>query len=230
MKKIKENDIDFICSINAPCFHMLSLKEIELIQQTKTQIQFRKGETITKQGTYASYILFIIKGVVKQYIEERDKNFNLQILTDGDFIGVNTLFNDETYNYSTYALDDTQVLLIDKNNLINIIRGNGSFAYNLIHNHGKHNQLLYETIRNLMYKQMNGRLATTLLYLADDKFISKNIFTLLTRKDIAEFAGISTESTVKFLRNLDKEGVLTLQEKDIIINDKETLKTIAEKG
>lgn len=230
MKKVTENDIDFICSIDAPCFHSLSLDEIASIQESKTQILFRKGENLTKQGTYASYILFIIKGIVKQHLEEKDKNYNIQILTNGDFIGLNTLFNKDTYNCSTIALDDTQVLLIDKKNLTDIIYNNGTFSYNLIHNHCKQNELLYDAVKNLMYKQMNGRLATALLYLSDDKFMPFNVFNLLTRKDIAEFAGISTESTVKLLKSLEKDGILKLQDKDIVIVEREVLVDIAEKG
>ena len=63
MKTIQENDSDFICNINAPCFHTLSEPEINLIKESNTQVSFRKGENLTKQGTYASYILFILKGV-----------------------------------------------------------------------------------------------------------------------------------------------------------------------
>ena len=57
-----------------------------------------------------------------------------------------------------------------------------------------------------MYKQMNGRMADTLLYIDNLKNEKADIFQLLSRKDLADFAGISTESTVKLLKMFEKEG------------------------
>ena len=77
---------------------------------------------------------------------------------------------------------------------------------------------------------MNGRLAGTLLYLNSLKENQPNIFQLLTRKELADFAGISTESTVKLLKTFEKEGLIRLQEKDIIILDTDSLTGICKRG
>ena len=66
-----------------------------------------------------------------------------------------------------------------------------------------------------MYKQMNGRLADTLLYIDSLKTEKAEIFQLLSRKDLADFAGISTESAVKLLKTFEKDGLIELHEKDI---------------
>ena len=230
MKTIQENDSNFICNINAPCFHMLSEPELSLIRKSNTQVSFRKGENLTKQGTYASYILFILKGVAKQHLEEKDKNYNLKLLIEGDFIGLSTVFEKETYSYSTIALTDTQVMLIEKETIENIIRDNGSFAFNIIHRHCAQSEILYGAVRNLMYKQMNGRMADTLLYLSKEEFLPYDIFTHLTRKDLADFAGISTESAVKIIKSFERDGIIQLKGKRILIRNKDQLKDIAEKG
>lgn len=230
MKTIQENDSDFICDINAPCFHMLSESELSLIRKSNTQVSFRKGENLTKQGTYASYILFILKGVAKQHLEEKDKNYNLKLLIEGDFVGLSTVFEKETYSYSTIALTDTQVMLIEKETIENIIRDNGSFAFNIIHRHCAQSEILYGAVRNLMYKQMNGRMADTLLYLSKEEFVPYDIFTHLTRKDLADFAGISTESAVKIIKSFERDGIIQLKGKRILIRNKDQLKDIAEKG
>ena len=54
MKTILENDYDFVCDIQAPCFQMLTPEEMELVQGSKTQVLFRKGDNLTKQGAFAS--------------------------------------------------------------------------------------------------------------------------------------------------------------------------------
>jgi CRP/FNR family transcriptional regulator len=81
-----------------------------------------------------------------------------------------------------------------------------------------------------MYKQMNGRMADTLLYVDSLKKEKPEIFQLLSRKDMADFAGISTESTVKILKSFEKDGLLELHEKDIKIIKYESLEEISRKG
>src|SRR5664280_3570625 len=69
MKTILETDRDFICDIKAPCFQMLLPEEAEVVRASKTQVLFRKDDNLTKQGAFASYVLFIIDGFAKQYLE-----------------------------------------------------------------------------------------------------------------------------------------------------------------
>ena len=85
-------------------------------------------------------------------------------------------------------------------------------------------------MQNQFFKQMNGRLAGSLLYLNSLKDNQPNIFQLLTRKELADFAGISTESAVKLLKTFEKEGLIKLQEKDIIILDTDSLSGIYKRG
>lgn len=231
MKTITETDKDFVCEIKAPCFQQLTIDESELIRNSKTQVLFRKGDTLTKQGTFASYILFLINGVVKLYIEGDDnRSFNIRIIQPGEFIGLSSVFSKNIYTYTTSALTNCQVLLIKKESLETVLRGNGSFSFSLIQRYCNQNADLHDVMQNQFFKQMNGRLAGTLLYLNSLKENQPNIFQLLTRKELADFAGISTESTVKLLKTFEKEGLIRLQEKDIIILDKDSLTGICKRG
>jgi CRP/FNR family transcriptional regulator len=56
------------------------------------------------------------------------------------------------------------------------------------------------------------------------------IFQLLSRKDIADFSGISTESAVKLLKLFEKDGLIELYEKDIRILKQDTLLELSRKG
>jgi CRP-like cAMP-binding protein len=231
MKPISETDREFICDIQAPCFQTLSKTEIELIRASKTQVLFRKGENLTKQGTFASYVLFVINGIVKQYVEgDGTHNFSLRIIHQGEFVGLSSVFSKNTFNYSSIAITDTQVFLIEKEAISKVIKQNGIFAYNIITRYSEHNSILFDTIRNLMYKQINGRMAETLLYLEKESYNNSSIFPLLSRKDIADFAGTTTESAVKILKSFEKDGIIRLEEKDIIINNKILLQEISKRG
>jgi len=231
MKTILETDQDFICEIQAPCFQMLSPDEVILVKASKTQVLFRKGDNLTKQGAFASYILFIINGLAKQYLEgSGTRNFNLRIIRAGEFVGLSAVFTKNSFNYSSIALTDCQVFLVEKEAISKVVKQNGIFGYSIIKRYCEQNADLFNTVRNLMYKQMNGRMADTLLYIESLKSENPEIFQLLSRKDVADFAGISTESAVKLLKSFEKDGLIELNEKDIRLVNQNALMEISRRG
>ena len=231
MKPILETDKEFICDIQAPCFQLLSPEEANLVRASKTQVLFRKGDNLTKQGAFASYALFVIKGLAKQYIEgDNSKNYNLRIIQPGEFVGLSAVFNKNTFNYSSVAITDCQVFLVEKEAIKAVIQQNGQFGFNMIRRYCGQNANLFDTLRTVFFKQMNGRIADTLLYLDSLKFQNPDIFQLLSRKDIADFAGISTESGVKLLKSFEKDGLIELHEKDIVLVNYTELLEISKKG
>jgi len=231
MKPILETDREFICDIQAPCFQMLSPDEVKLVRASKTQVLFRKGDNLTKQGAFASYVLFIISGLAKQYVEgDNTKNFNLRIIKPGEFVGLSAVFTKNTFNYSSVALTDCQVFLVEKDAIGKVVKQNGMFAFNIINRYCEQNANLFDTLKTVIYKQMNGRMADTLLYIDGIKNDNPDIFQLLSRKDIADFAGTSTESAVKLLKSFEKDGLIVLNEKDVVIEKRSELVEISKKG
>lgn len=231
MKTILETDKEFVCDIQAPCFKMLSPEEVELVRASKTQVLFRKGDNLTKQGAFSSYVLFIIDGLAKQYIEgDASRSFNLKIICPGEFTGLSTVFMKNTFNYSSVALTDCKAFLIEKDTIARVVKQNGMFGFNIIKRYCEQNAVLYETLTTVLYKQMNGRMANVLLYIDGLKNEYPEIFQLLSRKDIADFAGTSTESAVKLLKSFERDNLIKLNEKDILVINHEALKEISIRG
>jgi CRP-like cAMP-binding protein len=231
MKTILETDREFICDIQAPCFQMLIPAEIEMIRASKTQVLFRKGDMLSKQGAFASYVLFIMNGLSKQYLEgELNRNYNLRIIVPGEFIGLSAVFSKNTFSYSSVAITDCQAYLIEKEAIAKVIKQNGTFAYMIIKRYCEQNADLFSIVQKLNNKQMNGRLADALLYIDSLKNENKEVFQLLSRKDLAEFAGISTESAVKLLKSFEKDQLIILNDKNIELLNYPALKEISQKG
>jgi CRP/FNR family transcriptional regulator len=69
-----------------------------------------------------------------------------------------------------------------------------------------------------------------LLYIESLKPEHPDIFQLLSRKDLADFAGISTESAVKLLKMFEKDNLITLHEKDIVLENPVELMEISKHG
>jgi CRP/FNR family transcriptional regulator len=231
MKTVFEDDNEYFCDIQAPCFMELLPEEIKLVQSGRTQVLFRRGESLTKQGTFASYVLFIVTGYSRQYIEgEGQRDFNMRIIKPGEFLGLSAVFSGNTFNYSTIALTDCLAFLIEKQAIATLSKQNGNFGFSIIKRYCELNSRLFQSLNSVIFHQMNGRLAETLIYIDGFKKENPEIFQLLSRKELADFAGISMESGVKLLKNFEKDGLIDLDEKDIRIVNYGKLAEIAKRG
>jgi CRP/FNR family transcriptional regulator len=219
------------CKNSSQCFRKLIPSELEFINQHKTQIQYKKGETICKQGAFASYVLYIADGLVKIYLESPgSKNINVKISQTSEFFGLSSIFGDNIYNYSVQALHDSSICLVDKGSFKKLLLNNGNFASEVIKWYCENEKQLFFKIKSLGHKQMHGRLADILLYLCSDAFKEKNIFSYLSRKDIADFSCISTESVVRLLTELKNEKIIEMDGKNIEILQLDLLKEISRRG
>jgi len=219
------------CKRSAKCFKELIPSELEFINQNKTQIVYKKGETICKQGAFASYVSYISDGLVKLYLDNpNNKNLNLKILKTSEFIGFSSIYGDNIYHYSTVALKDSVICLIEKNSFRKLLVNNGPFASKIIKWYCEHEKQLFNKIHSLGNKQMHGRLADALLYLSDQDLEGVQIFSHLSRKDIAEFAGVSTESTVRLLTEFKNDNIIDTEGKEIEIVNLKMLKEISRRG
>ena len=219
------------CKRSSKCFKKLIPSELEFINQNKTQILYRKGENICKQGAFASYVLYISEGLVKLYLESpQNKNINLKILKTSEYIGLSSIYADNIYHYSTIALKDSVICLIEKDSFRKLLAGNGHFASEIIKWYCKNEKQLFNKIQGLGNKQMHGRLADTLIYLCNENYQEEKVFPYLSRKDIAEFAGLSTESAVRILTELKNENIIDIAGRNIKILNPDLLKDISRRG
>ncbi len=231
MKAITNSDNGFSCDITLPCFASLTPEEVALVRESRVQVNFRRGENITKQGAFASYIIFIVEGYSRQYIEgSGGRDYNLRIISPGEMLGLSALFNRNTFNYSVVTVTETTGLLIEKEAITGLVKQNGTFAFNIIRRYCRHNALLYSSLDQLLNLQANGRMATVLLRLAPDNFDGMDLFSHLSRRELADFAGISTEGAVKILKSLEKDGIIRLKERSITILNRARLEEISRTG
>ena len=219
------------CKRSSKCFKKLIPSELAFINQNKTQIQYRKGETICKQGAFASYVLYITNGLVKIYLESQgNRNINVNISKSNEFIALSAIFGENIYNYSALALCDSSICLIEKESFKKLVLHNGVFASEIVKWYCDKEKQLFDKIKSIGHKQMHGRLADVLLYLNSFNLDQDDIFAHLTRKDFADFACISMESIVRLLAELKNENIIELEGKKIKILRLDQLKEISRRG
>ncbi len=212
-------------------FEELFPDELKIIAGSKTQISYLKGENIFKQGAFSPYVIYVVKGLIKVYLQTGyDKQINISLAGTGDFLAFSAVFGENIHNYSSQALKDSVICMIEKESLKKILLEHPEFALQVTSKNYRNERHLLGIIKNVTYKQMRGKLASSLLYLSQEEFLKENIFNCLTRQEIADFAAISTESAIKFLKEFEKENIIKLKGRNIEITDKRKLEIISKTG
>ncbi|MFO7721963.1 MAG: Crp/Fnr family transcriptional regulator [Bacteroidales bacterium] len=213
------------------CFEKLSAEENALVEGNMTELTYKKGEIITKQGTIAPHVVFLVKGLVKAYIEGLTGNLILKIISANKFVSLSSAMEGNTiFHYSTAAYVDCQVRLIDVNIFRHLMTTNAAFASEVFNVQSSSSVQIYGRFFCLTQKQSYGRLADILLCLADNVFGSNAFELELSRKEIAELSGMTTESVVRIIKKFKEENLIRTQGKVIEIVDYEKLRMISITG
>lgn len=204
------------------------LTDYEIERMLSVKITFNKGETICKQGAIASYMILLTDGLSKNFLEgNNEKGFNFKIIKPFNFIGLSSLYGNNLYAFSGSALTKCEAYLIESQLFKNIVSSNRDFSKHVMNWYCETTQSHFRRMSSLANKQSLARLCETLLYLEEDIFDGSINTMTVSRKDIAELAAISTESAVRFLSDLNKDGIIKIHHNKIEVKNKSVLKLIS---
>jgi len=204
------------------CVNLLSSNNFELEElfNSKRTINYKKSETIFKQSTFVSHIAFIRSGIVKIFTEGyNNKNIILRFITKNNFIGLPFIFNNNYSFYTATAINDVELCLIEKSEFANFMIKDDTLKKNILNIISNNTSLLYDKISSLGTKQLHGRLASAIINLSKGDFREENIFSYITKKELAEYTGMSLESLMRLLNELKSDKIIEQKGKEIVIND-----------
>lgn len=206
-------------------------KDFDKLEKASVRLNFKKGETILKQGVMPSYIVYLEKGIVKfNYENEAGKNLILTIVSAPRILGGANLFYKDNNMFSIIAVEDCEVIMIESKVLEQVLMDNSKFAMMMFQ---VASEMFKKSVMNfisLAHKQKEGRIADIFLYLAAEVYHDTSFYLSLTRKEIAEFAGCSTENVIMTLSKWQNEGIIAIDGKLFEIKDTEKLKYLSKIG
>ena len=179
------------CKFNCSNHNSLNKNELNTLNNAKRNIVYKKGETIFKQSTYISHIVYIRSGLIKVLTEGyHNKNIILNFVGKGQYLGLPFLFNDNYSYYTATVIKDVELCLIEKSFFANLVLNNKKLNKQILNIISLDANVLYNKISSLGTKQLHGRLAAAILTLSEPEYFEENIFLYLTKKELAEFAGM----------------------------------------
>lgn len=194
------------------------------------QAQFRKHEKICRQGDNVTHAIYLVEGTAKLFIEGiNGHNIILYLMKPPAYIGLLSFFESISYTYSVTALEDSRVCMVDLDYLKSLYLENHEVLLKLNKAFGKSVALIMNKLICLNQKNTRGRIAESLLYLSG--FNGSNRFNLsVTRRELGEMSAISEENTVRLLAELSREGIISIEGREVTINDRNLLGKISDLG
>ena len=212
------------------CFKILSEQEMNLLQNNRTEIHFNKGETIIKQGTKSSDILYLKEGLVKVGVNNGDNNLILCIKTKNHFIGTENIYGYEYHAYTVTALEDSVICFIDTSAIRQLIKQNNNFNAELYKVITSNTLMTFNRFFSLTQKQLHGRFADILLCLSNKIYKSKKFDLPLSRKDLAALTGMAPESVIRIIKDFKTDKIISTKGKRIEILNEPLLEKISNVG
>ncbi len=220
-----------LCHVKFNGFETLNEDELNAFKESHCKVVYQKGETITKEGTRCNNIICIKKGYAKLFIKGLEKkNIIIKVLKEGDFIVSPGLFTDDLNHFSVSAITEVDTCLISIEAFTSAFRNNNRFAEQILQLNHHITQDLYNQLINFSHKKMTGRIASTIIYLSEKIYNSKNFHTTLSRQDIADLSSVSKESLIRVLKDFKESNIIAINGNHIEINSSKTLHDICRVG
>lgn len=228
----KENICSCVDCENAwPVFKRLTHEELEYVNSNRFEATFKPGEVIIKQGSPASNVVFLVKGMAKVYMEgQGDRNLIINLARPGRMIVGPGIYTDQRHMFTVSALNDIRACFIEVSVIKKLVLQNSLFAEGIIEDISIKSQYNLNRLMSLTQKKMPGRVAEIILMLADSIFESDEFTLLLSRQELADLSGMAKESVVRILKEFSNEGIIDSGCPKFKILDKDKLKMISLNG
>ncbi|MFY0653163.1 MAG: Crp/Fnr family transcriptional regulator [Cyclobacteriaceae bacterium] len=211
-------------------FNLLGKEELDILDKTRMEVQFKKGEIIYKQGTPLTHVVIIHDGLGKIYIEgSNNRNLTLCYTKKYELNGGVGIFVDQRHHSSLMAVTDCKSCFIDIQAFKAVMYGNAAFMEAYLKEYSERVLHSYNQMVVLTQKNMEGRMAEAILDLNDNIF-ENEVITNISKQDLSEFTAMTKESAIRVLRDFSEEGQIEISNQTIRVLDRESLEHIAQYG
>lgn len=208
------------CDARSKGFMCSTSDEIsDRISGVKADCRYKAGEVIFRTGDKPLGLFSVKKGVVKlEALSEDGDAHTLRLVGAGGLLGYRSLFSGENYKKSAIALDETEICFIPKSEVMELFNCHPELGFKMISQLGNDLDRAEGKWVDQIDKGAPARVADALLFL-NEKFSNSS----WTRKEIAEWAGTTTETVIRTLAQFEKDGIISQNYKNFTILSKQKL-------
>jgi CRP/FNR family cyclic AMP-dependent transcriptional regulator len=202
------------------------LSEISLITKRR---RLRAGEALFHKGDEGGDIYVIVSGRLKAYATGPDgDDVVFRYMGAGEVVGELGAFVEGKRTASTVAVEDCELLMIQKRDLIPLLRHQPEISIRLLGVLAARTIKLSESLEDNNFRPVSARLAKCLLSFADrwpepGKNGAVRIRLRLPQGELGDLVGATRESVNKLIRQWTVEGILEMHDGAVTIKNRAAL-------
>ncbi|AFY37759.1 putative transcriptional regulator, Crp/Fnr family [[Leptolyngbya] sp. PCC 7376] len=197
----------------------------ELARSSEIDI-YQQGEVLIHEGEKFPaklHVIFCGRFLVSK-IALSGKESNLRALSSGEMFAAPALFGDGIAPATVTALQDSQIITIDKSALIKTIQTAPEVALHILHYFNQRLQEMHQTIHGLISEKAVIRLARLIQYTARQYGVQETkkgacLKARLPHQQMARMVGITYEESVRIVKKelatiilYERGGIITIQD------------------
>jgi len=206
---------------NVSLFSGLSEDAVNAVSALATTRTYPKNTIIISEGDDSDSLYAVLSGKVKVYLsDDEGKEIIINIHGPGDYFGEMALLDDKPRSASVMTLEESKLAVLSKSAFEDCLSKNPQISLPIIRGMSKRLRNLTESVKSLALMDVYGRVARTLLDMAEPVGEALVINQRLTQREIASMVGASREMVSRILKDLSVGGYITIENKKITINEK----------
>jgi len=213
-------------------FKYCSDENTENILNKKSCIEYPSRQNIIKEGSLITGVFFVQSGTVKVFKDGLNgKEQIIRIAKPGDILGHRGFSKNMNYPISALTLEKSKICFLEYDAFFSLLKTTPEFTLKMFELYAATLTDAEARLRNMAQMTVRERIAETLLLIftsvSTDNIGALNI--VLSRQEIADIAGTNADQVSRELVSLEKDGIISLKGRQIVIKDLEKLEVIIEK-
>ena len=198
---------------------LLSESNKTCLDTEKKSHHYRKNEIIFSQGELVGHVFCLRTGLVKlDTVGDNGHEMVVGFVGGGDLLGVGSVLSKAPSNVAATAIEETHGCSFSAEFIRRIFSETPSLALFYLNDIFKDLRMTQQRLLNGVDKDVKARVAEALVYLKAN-YPDHNF----TRKEIAEWAGTTTESVIRTLSQFENDGIIEQVGRQIKISDQNKL-------
>lgn len=207
-----------------PIFKEIVKEDLKTLEENLKILKFKKRETIFSERQQAEWFYLLIKGKVKiSKLASDGREIVLEIIDAPDFFGALAVLKGFPYPATAQAMENCEIGRIPAKLFLQIIGKYPQLEAQILHHVTLRLKEGIESLKNIALEEVSSRIAYQLLKLANKYGKSSPEGVLIdfriTKQQLAEMTGTTTETAIRIISKLKKLGYLSETEHRFIIRD-----------
>ena len=211
-----------------PAFNGLPESQLSDIHRIAIEREYAKGELIFSEGDEGDGFYVVVDGRVKIFkLSSEGKEQILHIFGPGEPFGEVPVFSGQSFPANAEAIAKSRLLFFPRKDFIGLISKNPSLALNMLAVLSKRLRQFTVQVENLSLKEVPERLASYLIYLAEEQDTVDAVSLPISKGQLASLLGTIPETLSRIFAKMSGDGLIQVEGKKIRLLDRASLETLA---